>query len=83
MTINLQQFFKKRVQVLLQEYSSYLDANEKMDESNFKFVQQYVGKNINTNLVDVVEFLEDAVDIQQKLFLYRADHKIKFGHKVV
>lgn len=83
MTINLEQLFKKRVQVLLQEYSSYLDANEKMDESNFKFVQQYVGKNINTNLADVVEFLEDAVDIQQKLSLYRADHKIKFGYKVV
>lgn len=42
MTINLKQVFKKRVQELLHEYSLYLDANESMDESNFKFVQQYI-----------------------------------------
>jgi len=83
MTINLKQVLKKRVQELLHEYSLYLDANESMDESNFKFVQQYIGKNININLVDVVEFLEDAVDVQKKLFLYRVDYRVKFGFKGV
>lgn len=80
MTINLKQSLQLRIRTLLDEYKLFLKPNEKMDESNLKFVQQYINSAMKKgDTIDAIEFLEDAIDIAYNLQMARFYYERKFG----
>lgn len=58
---------------LLAQYKHLIDFDDKMQKSNFKFCEKYLSfqqrKNRDGWEQDCVEFLTDAIDLQQVLLL--------------
>ena len=56
---------------LLAQYKHFIDFDDKMQKSNFKFVEKYIAfqqrKNRKDWEQDCVDFLVDAIDLQNML----------------
>ena len=67
---------------LLTKYKHLIDPNDKMQKNNLKFVEGYIGyqkrKNRDGWEQDCIEFLQDAIIVQEKLLLDIRLTKAKF-----
>ncbi len=68
---------------LLKKYKHLIDFNDKMQKSNYKFVEGYISyqkrKFPEMWESDCIKFLIDAIDLQEKLLLRIRESKIKYG----
>lgn len=66
---------------LLAQYKHLIDFDDKMQKSNFKFVEKYISfqqrKNRKGWEQDCVEFLTDAIDLQNTLLLHIKNENAK------
>lgn len=72
---------KNDVMNLLIKYKHLIDFSEKMEKSNYKFVEQYVSKGIKQNEIqDTYEFMIDAIDLIEKWIEHKKNCKLKFSN---
>lgn len=71
---------KNEIMNLLIKYKHLIDFSEKMEKSNYKFVEQYVSKGLKRNeFQDVGEFLVDAIELAEKWIDIKKQYRLKFN----